>query len=277
MSVPWSGSRSSAAEAAASLASIASWGARLGITPVHLDALYYDKDWKPLNQETFASLQRELVTAPRWIIDGNYASTLPIRLEAADTVIFLDLPGWACLRGVAVRRLRHGGYRRLQPDHLGLRPLHPRLPQKHGPSRPRPDHQPRPPGRTGHRSAQPRRRPPLPGRPSRHSTISLPRQLPTMRTDANALPTRPTDIDLSWTCDIPRHLCKSSRTHCYRPGLQLPHARPRTLCLPTYLVCTSDIPRRHAGSVNCGYACGGLTLRPLRAAHLLSRQLVCRT
>lgn len=22
-------------------------GARLGITPVHLDALYYDKDWKP--------------------------------------------------------------------------------------------------------------------------------------------------------------------------------------------------------------------------------------
>lgn len=84
-------------------------GARLGITPVHLDALYYDKDWKPLDQETFASLQRELVTAPRWIIDGNYASTLPIRLEAADTVIFLDLPGWACLRGIAARRLRHGG------------------------------------------------------------------------------------------------------------------------------------------------------------------------
>lgn len=24
-------------------------GARLGITPVHLDALYYDDDWKPLD------------------------------------------------------------------------------------------------------------------------------------------------------------------------------------------------------------------------------------
>jgi adenylate kinase family enzyme len=84
-------------------------GARLGITPVHLDASYYDKDWKPLDQETFASLQRELVTVPRWIIDGNYASTLPIRLEAADTVIFLDLPGWACLWGILQRRLRHGG------------------------------------------------------------------------------------------------------------------------------------------------------------------------
>ncbi len=84
-------------------------GTRLGITPVHLDARYYDQDWKPLDQEAFAALQRDLVAAPRWIIDGNYASTLPIRLQAADTVIFLDLPGWACLLGILQRQARHGG------------------------------------------------------------------------------------------------------------------------------------------------------------------------
>ena len=56
-------------------------GALLGITPIHLDGLYYDRDWKPLDRQRFAALQRELVSASRWIIDGNYASTLPIRLE----------------------------------------------------------------------------------------------------------------------------------------------------------------------------------------------------
>lgn len=83
--------------------------ARLGVAPVHLDALYYDKDWRPLDQEAFGRLQRELVAGPRWVIDGNYATTLPIRLAAADTVIFLDLPGWVCLGGVLQRRRRHGG------------------------------------------------------------------------------------------------------------------------------------------------------------------------
>lgn len=84
-------------------------GTRLGITPVHLDARYYDQGWKPLDQEAFAAVQRDLVAASRWIIDGNYASTLPIRLQAADAVIFLDLPGWTCLLGILQRQLRNGG------------------------------------------------------------------------------------------------------------------------------------------------------------------------
>ena len=94
-----------------------SLGGTLGITPVHLDGLYYDRNWKPLDKEQFAALQRDLVAAPRWVIDGNYASSLPIRLEAADTIIFLDLPAWACLWGIIQRRLRHGGG---QHDAIGV-------------------------------------------------------------------------------------------------------------------------------------------------------------
>ena len=91
--------------------------AKLGMRATHLDTLYYDRDWNPLPAEQFADLQRELVTAPQWIIDGNYASSLPIRLRAADTVIFLDLPATSCLLGILRRRLKHRGG---QHDALGV-------------------------------------------------------------------------------------------------------------------------------------------------------------
>ncbi len=134
-------------------------GITLGITPVHLDSLYYDRDWKPLGKEQFAALQRDLVAAPRWIIDGNYASSLPIRLQAADTIIFLDLPAWACLRGIIQRRLRHGSG---QHDAIGVYDritwnfirLHHRVPQADGPARP-PAHRRSRRGRPGSGSAQP--------------------------------------------------------------------------------------------------------------------------
>ncbi|MGH3906478.1 MAG: DNA topology modulation protein FlaR [Pseudonocardiaceae bacterium] len=91
--------------------------AKLDVRPVHLDALYYDSDWNPLPAEQFAELQHELVTEPQWVIDGNYASSLPIRLAAADTVIFLDLPATSFLWGILQRRLRHGSG---QHDALGV-------------------------------------------------------------------------------------------------------------------------------------------------------------
>jgi adenylate kinase family enzyme len=82
---------------------------RLLDAPVtHLDAVYYDDEWNALPMEKFAALQRELVSAPGWVIDGNYNSTLRIRLEACDTVVFMDMPTLTCLWGVLSRQLRHG-------------------------------------------------------------------------------------------------------------------------------------------------------------------------
>lgn len=90
---------------------------QLGTQITHLDAIYYDDQWNKMDADKFAAAQEELVAAQTWVIDGNYASTLPIRLKRADTVIFLDLPALTCLRGIAQRRWR---YRGGQHDNTGV-------------------------------------------------------------------------------------------------------------------------------------------------------------
>jgi len=64
---------------------------------VHLDAHYYGPGWRPLPPFEWADRQRQLTAAERWVMDGNYAGTLCIRLERADTVVFLDLPPLLCI------------------------------------------------------------------------------------------------------------------------------------------------------------------------------------
>ena len=82
---------------------------RLIDAPVtHLDVEYFDDEWNPLPMEKFEARQRDLIGSARWVIDGNYNSTLHVRLEAADTVIFMDLPTRSCIRGILARQLRHG-------------------------------------------------------------------------------------------------------------------------------------------------------------------------
>lgn len=81
----------------------------LNLPLTHLDGVYYDADWNPLSQDDFTDRQRELVAQPCWLIEGNYASTLPVRLASADTVIFLDLPAITCLAGILQRRWRYRG------------------------------------------------------------------------------------------------------------------------------------------------------------------------
>jgi adenylate kinase family enzyme len=87
----------------------AALAARLSLPIVHLDAEYYDQAWQPMPREQFAARQRQLVDSPQWLIEGNHASTLPIRLAAADTLVFLDLPAITCLAGILQRRWKYRG------------------------------------------------------------------------------------------------------------------------------------------------------------------------
>ena len=69
-----------------------------------LDMMYWNPDRTTKPKEEFRAALRETVKLPEWIIDGNYGSTLELRMEACDTIIFLDYPLEVCLSGVEERR-----------------------------------------------------------------------------------------------------------------------------------------------------------------------------
>ncbi len=82
-------------------------GDRLGLPVIHLDAEHWRPGWVGTPKDEWRYKVEELAQRDRWIIDGNYSGTLPIRLASADTVIFLDYPWHLCLRRVLSRMLRY--------------------------------------------------------------------------------------------------------------------------------------------------------------------------
>ncbi len=77
---------------------------RTGLPLYYLDRLWHKADRTHITREEFDRVLAEWLARPAWILDGDYSRTLPQRLEACDTVFFLDFPLEVCLAGVENRR-----------------------------------------------------------------------------------------------------------------------------------------------------------------------------
>lgn len=75
-----------------------------GLPLCYLDRLWHKPDRTHITREEFDRVLAEWLARPAWILDGDYSRTLPQRLEACDTVFFLDFPLEVCLAGVENRR-----------------------------------------------------------------------------------------------------------------------------------------------------------------------------
>jgi adenylate kinase family enzyme len=89
-------------------------GEKLNIKVWHLDSLHWKPNWTITTREEQIKVQEELVNTDKWIIDGNYNSTLDIRLEAADTIVFLDISRVICVYRVFNRMIRF--HNKTRPD-----------------------------------------------------------------------------------------------------------------------------------------------------------------
>lgn len=68
-----------------------------------LDDLYWHPGWTRTPSDTWRRVVGELVRRDRWVIDGNYGSTLAARVEAAELVVFIDRRTLPCLATVLRR------------------------------------------------------------------------------------------------------------------------------------------------------------------------------
>lgn len=71
---------------------------------IELDKIFWKAGLAASSREEWSEVQRSLVEQPRWIMDGDLGpyDVVDIRLNAADTIIFLDFSiarcAWRALR-----------------------------------------------------------------------------------------------------------------------------------------------------------------------------------
>ena len=70
----------------------------------YLDMMYWNADKTTVSKAIFMERLQNVLSKETWIIDGNYGSTMELRLNECDTVFFLDYPLEVCLDGVNQRK-----------------------------------------------------------------------------------------------------------------------------------------------------------------------------
>jgi adenylate kinase family enzyme len=81
----------------------------LEIKVFHLDRFFWQRGWKRKTGDTRIDILQDLVREKRWVIEGSYLSSAELHLEAADTIIFLDIHPLLCLWRIIKRHREYRG------------------------------------------------------------------------------------------------------------------------------------------------------------------------
>ena len=90
-------------------------GEKTGLPVVHLDQIWWAPGhWQHIEKPEFDEKLALELAKPQWILDGNFNRTIEARLEACDTVIYLDYPRLVCIKNWLGRVIKNWGHAR--PD-----------------------------------------------------------------------------------------------------------------------------------------------------------------
>jgi adenylate kinase family enzyme len=64
---------------------------------IHLDQLYWRPNWTEPPADAWQAELSAVLAQNAWVMDGNYTSTIRMRLERADTAIVFDFPRHICM------------------------------------------------------------------------------------------------------------------------------------------------------------------------------------
>lgn len=91
----------------------------LNIPAIHLDGINYNSNWIKIDKNKRDQIILAKTDEVKWIIDGNYSSTLKERFDKADLIIWLDYSTVAQLKGIFKRFIKF--YHTERPEIPGCR------------------------------------------------------------------------------------------------------------------------------------------------------------
>ncbi len=89
-------------------------GSVFNLKVYHLDRLFWQRGWKAKTRDTSIDILQNLVREKQWIIEGTYLHLSELHLDAADTIIFLDISSLLCPQRLIKRHREY--YRRSRRD-----------------------------------------------------------------------------------------------------------------------------------------------------------------
>ncbi len=78
--------------------------------PIHHLDIYHHIDgtnWEPKPKEEFIALHDAAIAEDKWVIEGNYSSTMPQRFARADLIIHVRMNRFGCLYRFLCRHFRN--------------------------------------------------------------------------------------------------------------------------------------------------------------------------